>query len=158
MYLFSILLAYVQLSGALSVGAQTRGSVVPRVSILDKDRRLTREISLEYSPLQGSGFLKSLWSRSGCEFTTIGGAAEFPIDFFTVLAKNVTVRDMMESYACFYRVKWQKTKLGYALITGNGELEAVFAPTNPFRAARDAASLEFVNATRKIAKRAAKQD
>ena len=124
---------------------------IPTVrNILASDKRLNAKISLEYAPLQGRGFLKALWSKSGCEYTAIGGAFEFPIDFFTVFAKNVTVRDMMESYACFYQVKWQKTRLGYALITGNAELEAAFAPKNSYQAERDVLGLEFVNSAKSL--------
>ena len=133
----AVLIASILSFAALRIGAQTKVAGQPRVSILEKDRRLSGKISLEHSPIQGRGFLKSLWNKSGCEFTTIGGAAEFPTDFFTVRATQVTVRDMMESYACYYRVKWQKTKLGYALLTGNAEMEATFAPKNSFEAARE---------------------
>ena len=146
----AVLIASVLSFAALRIGAQTKVAGQPRVSILEKDRRLSGKISLEYSPIQGKGFLKSLWNKSGCEFTTIGGAAEFPTDFFTVRATDVTVRDMMESYACYYRVKWQKTKLGYALLTGNAEMEAAFAPKNPFAAARGEAGTDFVNGVKNL--------
>ena len=114
-------------------------------SILDMDRKLDAKITVEYLSLQGKGFLKNLWNKTGYEFTATGGAAEFNSAYFSVGAKHVSIRSMMESYASYYRVSWKKTKLGYSLVSGDNELDAVFAPHNQFQVARNEACMNFLN-------------
>lgn len=87
-YLNAALIATLHVSTSyFFVEAQTKSAMMPKISNLDSDKRLNREISLECAPIQGKGFLQSLWTKTGCEFTTIGGASEFLLVFLRFLQR-----------------------------------------------------------------------
>lgn len=119
-------------------------------SILDTDRKLDAVISLEYAPLQGLGFFKTLWNKTGYEFSTGSTLSNLPESFFTIKTNGSSIRSLMESYATFYNIRWKKTKLGYQATSGNESLDFMFGADNPITVARYVAGMDFLNNTKNM--------
>ena len=144
--LFASLIACYEPATAQSSGKSSKKST----SILDSDRKLDVSISVEYAPLQGLGFLKTLWNKTGYEFSTGSTLSNLPDSFFTIKTNGSSIRTLMESYATFYNIRWKKTKIGYQAISGNESLDFMFSAENPITVARYAAGMDFLNSTKNM--------
>ena len=126
------------------LSATSQQSEAVQYSCFDGDRKLNALLKIDLVPLQGNQVTKYFWGKTGYEYAYVDGAIEFENASCSIETKTVTVRSMMEAYASYLNVKWQKTKNGYAMRVGNKELRSAFGAHNGFRAARYAAGNEFV--------------